>query len=175
MALKLNKREKYAVYAASGFICLFVLMQWVVFPFIDNRQRLTRMLQVKTSVLEDMGTLKSDYEAIKKEVDLSKVRYAKRQQRFTLFSFLDKLAGETGIKDHITYMKPSTSTQKDSRYKISLVEMKFQGVTLEQLTLYLHRVETSENMASLKRISITREGKKDGYINVVLQVEALDI
>src|SRR5210317_674526 len=112
--MKLSRREKYSVYTVSIALFLFVLIQFFVFPFLDKKERLARMIRIKTSALEEMKMLRSDYEAITQKASLSKRRFSKRQKGFTLFSFLDKLARETGLKDSITYMKPSTITQKNS-------------------------------------------------------------
>ncbi len=171
MARKLTRREKYSIYAAAGIICLFVVIQFIVFPTVDKREQQERAVQVKTKILEEMVALKAEYDAIKKNTDLSKVQFTRREKGFTLFSFLDKLTGEAGIKDHITYMKPSTSVRKNSPYKISKVELKLQGLTLQQLTSYLHMVETSKNIVRIKKLSISKTGKQEGFIDAVLQVE----
>ena len=175
MAIHLSRREKYAVVIGAGFICLFVFVQFILFPYFDKRERLTRALQVKTKMLEDMRVLKSEYDAIQKSADVSKIHLSGREEGFTLFSFLDKLAGQTGVKEHITYMKPSISGRKESPYKTSSVEMKLQAVSMEQLTAYLYMVETSKNMIRIKRISISKTGKNEGFIDAVLQVETLVI
>ncbi len=175
MAIKLSKREKYSIYLIAGFICLFVFFQFILFPFIDERDRLKRAIKVKTKILKEMIVLKSEYDMINKKSDLSKNLIAKRKKGFTLFSFLDKNTGEAGIKDHISYMKPSSSVQKNSKYKISLVEMKLQAITLEQLTTYLYKIETSNNNVFIKRISITKTGKQEQFINAVLHVETIEI
>ncbi len=175
MARKLTRREKYSIYAASGIICLFVVIQFIVFPTVDKRENQERALQVKTKMLEEMVALKSEYDAINKKTDLSKVHFARREKGFTLFSFLDKLTGEAGIKDHITYMKPSTSVRKNSPYKISKVEIKLKGLTLQQLTSYLHMVETSKNIVRINKLSISKTGKQEGFIDAVLQVETSEI
>jgi general secretion pathway protein M len=85
------------------------------------------------------------------------------------------MAGEAGIRNNISSMKPSTRVQKDSRYKISRVEMKLDAITLKQLANYLHGVETSENMVDIRRISISKKDKKQGLLTAVLQVETVDI
>ena len=175
MAIKLSKREKYSIYLIAGFICLFVFFQFILFPFIDERNLLKRTIKVKTKILKEMIVLKSEYDMIKKKSGLSKNLIAKRKKGFTLFSFLDKNTGEAGIKDHISYMKPSSSVQKNSKYKISLVEMKLQAITLEQLTTYLYKIETSKNNVFIKRISITKTGKQEQFINAVLHVETIEI
>jgi len=174
MLKKLTKREKYAIYALSGAILLFFLFQFIVFPSIDKRKRLKRALQIKEDILLEMMTLKSDYDAIEKRTSLAKVRFENREKGFTLFSFLDRLTGKARIKEYVTYMKPSTTVQKNNSYKISQVEMKFKGLTLQQLTTYLHMVETSKNMVNIKRLSISKTGKQEGFIDAVLQVETVE-
>jgi len=174
MIKKLTKREKYAIYALSGAILLFILIQFIVFPSIDKRKRLKRTLQVKEDALLEMIALKSDYDAIEKRTNLAKVRFENREKGFTLFSFLDSLTGKARIKEYVTYMKPSTTVQKDNLYKISQVEMKLQGLTLQQLTTYLHMIETSKNMVYIKRLSISKTGEQESYIDVVLQVETVE-
>ncbi len=172
--MKLSKREKYSVYIAAASLCLFVFIQFIIFPLLDKRQTAERMIRAKTETLEQMKALRSDYESFTQKAALSKRRFAERQSGFTLFSFLDQLAGATGIKDHITYMKPSTSAEKNSPLKLSTVEMKIQAITMKQLTDYLYRVETSENMVTVKRLSISKTGKQEGFIDAVLQVETYE-
>jgi len=155
MARKLTKREKYSIYAVSGIICLFVVFQFIVFPTVDKREHQERALQVKTKMLEEMVALKSEYDAIKKNTDLSNVQFARREKG--------------------TYMKPSTSVRKNSPYKISKVEMKLKGLTLQQLTSYLHMVETSKNIVRIKKLSISKTGKQEDFIDAVLQVETSEI
>lgn len=174
MARKLTKREKYAIYALSGAVCLFVLIQFFIFPAIDKQERLERTLQVKEKMLREMITLKSEYNTIHQQANSSKQRFKNRKKGFTLFSFLNGLIDETGIKEHVTYMKPSTKLQKDSPYKISKVEMKLQGLTLQELTNYLYMVESSKNMVNISRISIIKTGKQEGFIDAVLQVETIE-
>ena len=173
--MNLNKREKYAVYAASGLIAFFILVQVIIFPIINKKERLERTLQAKTKALEEMCILQSEYGIIREKAGLSKKRFEARKKDFTLFSFLDRLADKSGIKNHITYMKPSTSAREKSGYKVSKVEMKLQSITLKQLTSYLHGVETSKNVVSIKRISIVKTGIKEGYINAILQIETVEI
>ena len=170
----LNKRKKCTIYAASGLIAFFIFIQVIIFPIINKRERLTRTLQAKTKTLEEMRILQSEYGTIRENAGLSKKRFEARNKDFTLFSFLDRLADKSGIKNHITYMKPSTSAREKSGYKVSKVEMKLQSITLKQLTAYLHGVETSKNIVSIMRISIAKTGVKEGYVNAVLQIETVE-
>lgn len=174
MAKKLTRREKYAVCIALGALGLFVLLQFIVLPLMEKKHRLERAIAVKTETLEQMAVLKYEYETIKQKNDQSNDQYSQREKDFTLFSFLDKLSGRAGIKTNIAYMKPSTTTPKNGFHKISQVEMKLQGLTLKQLTTYLHMVETSKNMVYINKLSILKTGKEKGLIDAVLQAETLE-
>ena len=173
MAKKMSKREQYAIFAAGCVICAFAFFQIVLFPAFDNRTRLKRTLEVKSKLLVEMRRLRSEYEAVTQSTERLKLRYARRPKAFSLFAFLDRLAGKTGVKDHIAYMKPSSAVQKNSPFKISMVEMKLQAINLKQLTNYLYGVETSDNMVNIKRASFVKKGK--GAIDAVLQVETVTL
>jgi general secretion pathway protein M len=136
---------------------------------------LKKSLQDKAVVLEEMRRLQSEYSELTQKAEVSKALFSRREKGFKLFSFMDQLAGEAGIKDQISYMKPTTKVQRDNPYKISRVEMKLDGITLKQLTTYLYGVETSKNMLEVKRISISKKDKKQGLLTAVLQVETVEI
>ena len=175
MAIKLNNREKYAIYAASGALGVFVLLQFALFPALDHRAQLKRQLHVKRAALGEIRALQAEYHAMQNQSEQLKRRYTNRAEGFTLFSFLDQLASDTGIKDHIAYMKPSSSVQKNRSYKVLMVEMKLQDVGLEELTKFLYGIETSPNIVVVKRASFVRKGKDKGTLDTVLQVETIEI
>lgn len=175
IAMKLNRRERMAVLTGIVFLCLFAVIRFVVFPFMDQKDRLRRNLTANGRNLEEIRSLKADYRTMVSAGEKAKKRFKQRQKGFTLFSFLDQLAGEVGIKDKMTSMKPTYTRKKDSPYKKSLVEMKLKGLTLEQITQYLYKIETSKNMVNIKRISLTKSDDQAGILNVVLQVETLEV
>jgi len=172
---KMNKRQRCAVAVAAGVLLVFVAVRLVIYPFFNHTERLKRSLQVRIAMLAEMRQLQARYLAINRKMKISMARFQQRPKGFTLFSFLDRLAGEAGVKDHISYMKPSRKAEKNSRYKISRVEMKLESITLEQLTRYLYSVETSPNMVEIKKIAISIKDKKQGLINAVLQVQTVEI
>jgi len=118
--------------------------------------------------------LRSEYDELKKSAELSEQNFLSRDSGFTLFSFLDNLAGKAGVKENISYMKPTTTQKPGSERKKSIVEMKLQDITLSQLVNYLHGIETSKNMVFIKRLSILKQEKKGGFITVVLQAETFE-
>jgi general secretion pathway protein M len=173
--LKLNNREKYAVLGAIACLAFFLVMQILIFPMLNKRERLTRAIQERSIALKEMRTMKSEHQSFQKQANATKATLAKREKSFSLFSYLDRLIGEVGIKENVKYMKPSTSVQKETQFKIITVELKLQAITTEQLTRYLHGVEHTDNNLHIKRMSISETGKPEGYIDVVMQVETFEI
>lgn len=175
MAIKLNRREKISIVAAAAAVVIFLVMQLLVFPLFDSNARLSRTLSTRQQELEQIRSLQEAYRKTTEKAEQAQ-RYLKtRRPGFTLFSFLETLAGQTGVKSHIAYMKPTTTSQKDSPYRLSMVEMKLQEVTMSQLLAYLHGIETSRDMIAVKRLSISKGEQNADLINTVFQVETLEM
>jgi general secretion pathway protein M len=169
MMMKLAKREKYLVSLAAIAIALFLIFQFLIFPFFEERKRIQRGIRAREDGLKEMVRLGAEYQIHKKGFQGIKQILARREKGFTLFSFLEKAAGESELKGHIKYMKPSDS-KGTGPYKESMVEMKLEGITLNQLVGYLYRIESPENIVSIKRISIQENKKESGYLDTILQV-----
>ncbi len=171
MNLNLQRRDKVALAAAALTLLVFLFFQLVVFPMLDARERAGKQLRVKAETLAKMESLAAQLRQLREKGRYSGGIIKKRPRDFTLFSFLEKLAGQTGVKDHIVYMKPSTKNLKNSTYKLSLVELKLRGITMEQLVGFLYQVETSYNLIWIKRMSIIASDKQQGTISAVIQAE----
>ncbi len=175
MAIKLNKREKIGVAAAAAAIVVFLVVQLLVLPLFEKSARLSRTLATRQQELEQIRILQTEYRKTAAKADQAHRHLKTRQPGFTLFSFLETLAGQTGVKSHIAYMKPTTITQKDSPYRLSTVEIKLQEITMAQLLAYLHGIETSRDMIAIKRLSVAKGEQKADLINTVFQVETVEM
>jgi general secretion pathway protein M len=175
MAIKLNKREKISVAAAVAALVIFLVLQVLVFPLLEKNDQLSRLLATRQKEREQIQLLQAEYLKTTEKTQQAQRRLKRRRQGFTLFSFLETLARETGVKSHIAYMRPTTTSQKDSPYRLSMVEMKLQDITMAQLLAYLHGIETSRDMIFIKRLSISKGEQKADLINTVFQVETLEM
>ena len=171
----LNRRERYGVMLAAGVIVVFLIAVFIVEPFLSRSANMRDSLKAKADMLVEMQRMQSEYNSLTQQAKISVSRFKDRPKGFTLYSFMDRLAGESGIKDRISYMKPSKTVEKNSPYKISRVELKLDDITLEQLTNYLYGVETSKNMVRIKKISISKNDRKEGLLSAVLQVETVEL
>ena len=172
--LNLNKREKLAVYAAGVFIAFFIFVQFIISPVFEKRNELRGRLAAKQTTVTEMKKLRDEYFMMQRKAEISRQGFSKRPAGFTLFSFLDKLAGETGVKNRISYMKPSSVAEENSNLKLSRVEMKLQEISINDLVSYLYGIENSENMIIVRRLSVTKAGQGNNFLSAVIQVETIE-
>jgi general secretion pathway protein M len=167
--MKLATREKYLISAGICCITVFFILQFLVFPFFESRRRMASGLKAKEKGLNEIVTLSAEYQTYQKASQGIQEALARRKRGFTLFSFLDEAAGNAQVKAHIKYMKPSTPLSTGP-FKESMVEMKLEAVTLEQLVSYLYHIESPADLVSIKRISIKENKKEQGYLDAIVQV-----
>lgn len=175
LTANLKPREKVIIAVAAVVLVIIIIANLIIFPIFDRRTALERKIVSRTNALHEAQQIKSEYEKLTSQSKASEAQIKLRPKTFTLFSFLDTLAGQSGIKKNIIYMKPSSSNLKDSPYSLSLVELKANALTMEQLLKFLHGVETSPNMVWIKRASLTKGDKKSDLLNVILQVETFEL
>ena len=167
--MQLAKREKYLIALAAVVIVFAVVIQFAVMPFFEKRERYKNNVTVKQENLQRMVALRQEYLLLQQDSDTLAQRLKSRPKNFTLFSFLEKAAGDAGVKNNIKSMKPSASTGKGP-FKESLVEMKLERITLSQMVGYLKLIESPDNLVSIKRISIQSNKKETQFLDAILQV-----
>jgi hypothetical protein len=172
--IKLARREKIIVSAGACFLGLFLLLHFLVFPFFSSRSKLHRSIKVDEQRLKEIMLLSSEFKALQGSSGGMGKALAGRGKGFTLFSLLEKLASQAGLKDRIKYIKPSTSQSK-GKYKISSVEMQFESITMRQLFDYLYRIEDPKNIIKIKRISIKKHKEKSGHVDATLQISTVQL
>lgn len=171
----LQRREKFIVSIGAAALVIILFFYLIVFPLSDRRSSLKNQIIIKTNTLAQIRELKAEYEALTRHLKRSETELKKRQPGFTLFSFLDELAGKSGLKQSIGHMRPSTSNLKGSPYTLQLVEMKIDNITMEQLVAFLHGVETTPNLVWVKRMAISKGEKENSLLDATLQVETFQL
>jgi len=172
--VRLARREKIAVYAGAAFVGLFLIFQLGVFPVLSSKENLERRIESDREQLQQMMALSAEYRALKGNSGSMDERLAARGQGFNLFSLLEGVATQTGLKDNVKYIKPSSS-QLEGEYTVSSVEMQFEQITMEQLFTYLHKVENPANVLWVDRLSIRKHKDQSGYVDATLQISTLTL
>ena len=171
---RLEKREKYILLFGIFFVVGFIVLQAMVLPYVEARQTMTRSLSRNESELVDIQLLRQEYLELKsRQGDIEK-RLTERTPGFSLFSFLEEQAAATKVKNSVTYMKP-TANEIDEGFNESIVEMKMERVTLDQLVAFLVKIESEEKIVSIQRISIQENGQEEGLLDTVLSIKTFEL
>ncbi|WP_456384868.1 hypothetical protein [Desulfolithobacter sp.] len=171
--MALGKRDRTALMIGALAVGGFVLLQFVVFPLAEKKRRLERGITVREKAVREMRDMQQRYRQLHARANSLNSRLEKRSPDFSLFSFLEKMAALTGVKEGIVYMKPSI-IQGDGPFRQNMVEMKLQGITLQQLVDLLKLVEAPENIVAVKRITIQENKNEQGMLDVIMQVVTVE-
>jgi len=169
----LSRRDKLSLIIGGSLLFVFIVVQFMMFPLIDKRKRLRKTIVSRQHAVQEMQEMQRQYGQLDEQSTGLEQQLSQRSPLFSLFSFLEKMATQSKIKDHITYMKPSTVTG-DGMFRQVMVEMKLQTIGLQQLVTFLKRIESPENIVALKRISIQENKKTKGTLDVIMQVISID-
>ncbi|MBA7605895.1 hypothetical protein ES703_13030 [subsurface metagenome] len=166
--IRLAKRERLLLIGGIALLLLLIFFQ--LLSSGHKRMKTLERVNIKLEKeLEEMYHLQSRYLTLEERLKSFDERMGTRPPDFTLFSHLDNLASQAGIKERIDYLKPEERVVSE-KYRRSLVRVKLKGVTLEQLTRYLYSVESSPHSLKVRRLHIT---PKQGLLNVTFEVSTL--
>ena len=166
--IKLAKRERFLL---TGGIALLLLI--IFFSLLSSgRKKMRTAKGVNKKLeknLEEMYCLQNRYLILEERLKSFDERVATRPVNFTLFSHLESLTVQSGIKDRIDSLKPQ-ETVISERYRKSLVKVKLKGITLSQLTKYLYSVESSPYSLEVRRLHVV---PKQGLLDVTFEISTL--
>ncbi|MCG8529499.1 MAG: type II secretion system protein M [Desulfovibrionales bacterium] len=165
--MTLNTREKIWLGMGGLVVVLSLVYHLVLLPVQDHHHSLERRLGVKTKELSQLRGLTAQLKQLKGETQRQAAKLDQREENFTLFAFLEKLAVASRVSTHIDYMRPSTL--KGDQGNFSLVKIKLKGINMAQLYTYLRGIETSKNQVMVDRLSIS---KSQGRLSVIIQAKS---
>ncbi len=165
----LSKRDKATLLIGGIVLLVFVFVQFVMFPLFDRRKRLARSIASREQEIVEMKAMQQKYGQLHEQSNSLEKQLGARAAGFSLFSFLEKMATQSKIKDHIAYMKPSSMIGEGTLRQI-MVEMKLQAIGIQQLVDFLNHIESPKDIVTVKRISIQENKKIEGSLDVLIQV-----
>jgi len=169
--IRLAKRERFLL-AGGVTILLFLIFSQLLSSGHKRMKTLERVNRKLEKDLEEMYRLQNRYFILEERLKSFDERMVTRPPDFTLFSHLDNLASQTGIKERMDYLKPEERLVSE-KYRRSLVRVKLRAVTLEQLTRYLYSIESSLYSLEVRRLHIASQYTKQGLLNVTFEVSTL--
>ena len=168
-----SKREKNVLIIGGIFLIVFIGVQFIYSPSIGKRNDLERILLEKQASLEEMALLQQKFLAVSNNFDTKTKTIANKRKGFSLFSFLDSQAQQSGVKENVAYMKPFTKKIEKSVYILATVKVKLKEVYLKGLVDFLYHIELSNNGVTITSLSLTKAGKEKEKLDAVIETQTL--
>jgi len=167
--MKLGRREQIMIIAGVVAVALLLFYRLGLSPALERLRTLDRLVAMKERELHQMKTLQETYIGQKRLMEDVSRSLAQRGPDFAIFSFLEDLANKTGIKDNIKSMTPALTTPGEL-FRESSVEMRLEGIALQQLTRYLYDIEQAPQLLRVRRMHIKPRPANPDLLDVTFQV-----
>ena len=169
----LSQKEKQTVKRGAIALSLTILIFVIILPLKDERDSYRKRMEKSQKTLELMATMAAKYKNLKSEMSELQKNSRNDKGNFTLFSFLDKAASETGVKGNIKSMKPSV--QNRDNYKESTVLVELEDVSLKPLVEYIHSIESSPHSLKMKKVDFKPRYSNPNQISVTMIISSIEM
>ena len=172
--MQLTRREKVLIIGAAALIGIFAAFQILVKPAIHRVETLKRVLDEKKETLRELRAKSEEYIALREELSGIRTKVASQRKDFGILSFLERAGKESGLAQSVAYMKPTNSPINDS-YVETKVEIKLENVSLEQITQFLLRIQSSEALLGVGALRMRKAAKVPELLDAVVEISTLGV
>ena len=157
--MRLGKREKTFLLVGIPILVAVLLYRVVYAPDLEKLRDLTGRLPASRGDLQKVAEAIGAQTALQTEIADLKKKIEARGRRMDLFGFIFSIASDLKIKERCEAgagEQPVTQRGKaDLDYKLSSVEVKLHGVSIEELTDFLYRIYSADKLLTVDEIDIS--------------------
>jgi len=164
----LTQRQKYWVVAGTALAGLLLLWVFLFSPVIDGKRQIERRISAQKQQLQTMEMLAGKYKSFTHYSGKIRRILAKRSRDFTLFSYLDQKAADSGVKGNIISMHPIQGLT-NGVYTERILEVKIEKVTMKQFLNFLYAVESGPDLVVTGKVNALKAGDNPDYMDVWIQ------
>ena len=166
----LAPRERLLVAAAGGLLAVALVYLLIVNPILSALENSSRRLDTADQQLRVMKHLRRQYDDVQHRLtDVE--RRIRSSSRGNLRTALEALAGKANVK--VESMEPQASPASET-YRETKVEVGLRNVTLAQTVSYLHQIEASPQVLSVKALRIRTRPELPEFLDVTFTVSSFE-
>lgn len=166
----LSARERALVLAAGAVLGAALLLLGLVMPAFRAGAAATARVATAEQELAAVARLRHEYDEVQGRLSTVEQRI-RSGPRGEIFTTLERLARESAVK--VDSMEPRTAPASDA-YRETRVQVALKGVTLAQLVNYLHRIDSSEQVLSIKSLRIRSRKDRPEMLDVTFTVSSFE-
>ena len=164
----LSRRQQYAMSIGCAVVLALLLAQFLLFPLLEAKKTVSRAIKSNEKILGEMVLLSAEYRGLKQHGEGIQRALAQRSSDFTLFSHLERVAGEAGVKANIKYINASKGSAS-GHYEELPVEIKLEKITLKQLTDFFYILESPQDLIRIKKLVVSKMKENPEYLAAQIQ------
>lgn len=164
-------RERLLLSIAGGSMAIVLVYLLAINPFLAARDEAAYDAQGADTQLEAMIRLRREYDNAKARLASLEARIRSNRDHRNMLTLLEALAGEAGVK--VESMEERQSGTDDA-YRETRVEVTLKKVTLEQVTKYLHSIESASRPFSIKSLRIKKRSDASQLLDADFSVSSFE-
>jgi type II secretory pathway component PulM len=165
-----NGREQILIAIAAVLTIGIGFYQGIVQPFVGMRASAEQRLSTAEQQLEVMTRLRRDFDEVNTRLTSVEQRI-QASGRANLRTTLETLARASLVR--VESMEPQATPSND-RYRETKVEVGLKEVTLGQAVSYLHQIESSDQVLSVKSLRMRQRKDQPETLDVTFTVSTFE-
>lgn len=156
-----------------GGVCLFIIFLWIGNAAFKNYTGQKRAVSVKKSELEELRILKEEYLKKKVGFDYLEKRLLSPKGSDSPIRILEDIGRKIGIKEKITALKP-LEERTIRGYMERGVEMRIDGMDINQLINLLYRIENHSALLIIKEFSMKNRFDNPDLMDITINTSLIN-
>ena len=167
--IRLTRREKLLAIALAILTGGWGLFALAVKPALERTRTLRRVISEKQDELVKLRATSNEYISLRDNLDNVRTKVASQDKGFELLPFLETMIREHGLSKKVATMKQRV-LQLGANHSETVVEVRFENLTLKQLVDFLRKVESSKVLARTKSLYIKKNLTNTEMLDSVVEI-----
>jgi general secretion pathway protein M len=172
---RMSSRERALMGAAVATACILGFYTLVWEPLTENRVRAERLIESRQDDVAEIKRMRLEYMELLTRLEVSRniIDTKNIDSDFSLFPHIEStVSAVLGGREKIRSMSPKTKAINDA-YREEAVELRLDGITLDQLVDMMVRIEKGKHPLRVTRLQIKKRRRDTQQFDVMATVSML--
>lgn len=166
-----SSRERLLLGSAGGLTIFAILFVAIIQPIAAYARNVEERVDAAEQQLVVMNRLRRQYDVVNASLTKVEDRIRTNLEKRNLLTLLESLAASSSVQvDSMEERK----AQEDTKFKETRVEVRLKGVTLRDTVSYLHAIESSDQLLTVKSLRIKNRSDRSSLLDVTFHVSTFD-
>ncbi len=155
MKRRLTRRERWMIGLGSVVCALILAWSFVGQPALDRIAALDRSIEKRNRELDRLAEMIGRWREITAQTRGLMGRLNDRERDFSLAGYLEDLVKSSGLERNLTNLRPLPPEEVPGGARRILADVKLHDAAMDKVVKLLYRIEFSDKMLSIARLSIS--------------------